>query len=93
MKDKLYNNNKMINIKLDKNMVMYRIRNKSHLKNIIIPIFDKYPLLTNKQYDYIRFKNLLLSNTIYSNDLIPYIRPVIDIYTIDSIINTSYFSP
>jgi LAGLIDADG endonuclease len=41
-------------IKNKRNNVIFIIRNKSHLKEIIIPLFDKYPLLTNKQYDYIR---------------------------------------
>ena len=54
---------------------IFRIRNKTHLKNIVIPIFDKYPLLSNKKYDYLRFKESLLSDTIYSNDLIKYVRP------------------
>jgi len=36
-------------------MVSLRIRNKDHLKKIIIPIFDKYPMFSNKQYDYLRF--------------------------------------
>jgi len=58
-----------------RNNVIFRIRNKSHLKNIILPIFDKYPMLTNKQYDYIEFRSALLSNIIYSNELLPYIRP------------------
>jgi len=47
------------------------------LKSIIIPIFDKFPMFTNKQYDYIRFRSLLLSNTIYSKELLTYIRPTI----------------
>jgi hypothetical protein len=58
-----------------RNNVVFRIRNKSHLKNIILPIFDKYPMFTNKQYDYISFRSALLSNIIYSNELLPYIRP------------------
>jgi len=33
-------------------MVRYRIRNKSHLRSIVLPIFDKYPMFSNKQYDY-----------------------------------------
>src|SRR6266516_1996322 len=70
----------------DNNMVIYRIRNKSHLKEIIIPIFDKYPLLTNKQYDYIRFKKYLLSDIIYSKDLLPYMRPNLPLNNIKSII-------
>jgi hypothetical protein len=74
-----------------RNNVMFRIRNKSDLKNIIIPIFDKYPMFSNKQYDYIRFRSALLSNTIYSKELIPYIRPNLSSNNIESILNTSYF--
>ncbi len=55
--------------------VLFRIRNKTHLKNIIIPIFDKYPLLSNKKYLYLRFKEVLLSDIIFSKDLIKYVRP------------------
>ncbi|OTA73183.1 hypothetical protein M434DRAFT_26192 [Hypoxylon sp. CO27-5] len=45
-------------------MVSLRIRNKDHLKNFILPIFDKYPMFSNKQYDYLRFRNALLSGFI-----------------------------
>lgn len=38
----------------------YRIQNMHHLKDIILPIFDKYPLLTSKQYSYEKFRNSLL---------------------------------
>ena len=34
--------------------VYLRIRNKDHLKNFILPIFDKYPMFTNKQYGFLR---------------------------------------
>jgi LAGLIDADG endonuclease len=54
---------------------IYNIRNKKHLKEIIIPIFDKYPMLTNKKYDYLRFKNALLNNIIFCEDLPQYTRP------------------
>lgn len=74
-----------------RNTVIFRIRNKSHLKNIIIPILDEYPMFTNKQYDYIRFKSALLSNIIYSNELLPYIRPNSSSNSIESILNTTYF--
>lgn len=76
-------------------MVIFRVRSKQDLKEIIIPIFDKYPLLTNKQYDYIRFKVCLLSE---SNDFInaytnkKYIRPLTPVNTVDYIINVPYFS-
>ena len=72
-------------------MVSLRIRDKNHLKNYIIPIFDKYPMFSNKQLDYLRFRNALLSNIIYSSDLPEYCRSVQSIHTIESIIKTSYF--
>lgn len=53
----------------DINMVSLRIRDKKHLKLFIFPIFDKYPMFSNKQYDYLRFKDALLSNIIYYKDL------------------------
>ena len=73
-------------------MVSLRIRDKNHLKNFIIPIFDKYPMFSNKQYDFLRFKELLLSDIIYSNDLPGYTRSDKNINYIESIINASYFS-
>jgi len=90
IKDEKLNHNNIISEK-DNNMVIYRIRNKSHLKKIIIPIFDKYSFLTNKQYDYIRFRTLLLSNIIFSAELINYTRPDLPLNTIESILNVSYF--
>ena len=73
-------------------MVFLRIRNKDHLKDIIIPIFDKYPMFSNKHSDYLRFKSALLSNIIYSKDLIKYIRNDKPLNSIENIINASYFS-
>ena len=73
-------------------MVSLRIRNKDHLKNFILPIFDKYPMFSNKQYDYLRFRNALLSGIIYSEDLPEYTRSNEPINSIGSIINSSYFS-
>ena len=35
--------------------VFFRIRNKDHLKKIILPLFDLYPMLSNKQHDYVFF--------------------------------------
>ena len=73
------------------NMVSLRIRNKCHLKNFIFPIFDKYPMFSNKQYDYLRFRYALMSDIIYSKDLPTYTRSNKDIYSIQSIVNTYYF--
>jgi len=74
-----------------RNSVIFRIRNKSHLKKIILPIFDKYVMFTNKQYDYLRFRSALLSNMIYSSELLPYIRPSLSSNNIENILNISYF--
>ena len=73
-------------------MISLRIRDKNHLKNVIIPIFDKYPMFSNKQFDYLRFRNALLSGIVYSVDLLEYSRPTESLNSIESIINTSYFS-
>jgi len=72
-------------------MVSLRIRDKNHLKDFIIPIFDKYPMFSNKQYDYLRFKNALLSDIVYSKDLPEYTRTSVNLNTIESIIEKAYF--
>ena len=40
------------------NMAQYCIYSREKLKKHIIPIFDKYPLLTTKQYNYEKFKKV-----------------------------------
>ena len=72
-------------------MVTLRIRDKNHLKNFIIPIFDKYTMFSNKQYDYLRFKSALLSGIIYSQDLPEYTRSSEPLNSIESIMDKSYF--
>lgn len=80
------------NIKgLDIKLATLSIRNKKHLKEVIIPIFDKFPMLTLKQYDYLRFKSNLLNDVIYFNDLIPYKRSNIPLYSHEDILNKDYF--
>lgn len=57
-------------------MADFRIRNRDIIKKIIFPIFDKYPLLTSKYFDYLKFKEayLILTNMNYNieekNDLL-----------------------
>jgi LAGLIDADG endonuclease len=72
--------------------VTFSVRNKKHLIDIILPIFDKYPMLSLKQYDYLNFKFYLLSGIIYSKDLIIYSRPNNYIKNIDDLLTVSYFS-
>ena len=49
--------------------VQYFIRDKKIIETILIPIFDKYPLLTTKHYDYVKFKKALavLNNISFTN--------------------------
>jgi hypothetical protein len=43
----------------DGTKVQYFIRDRKILETILIPIFDKYPLLTTKHFDYVKFKKAL----------------------------------
>ena len=74
--------------------VTLRVRKKSHLINVILPIFDKYPLITNKQYDYLRFKEKLLKDVkLYENLEGNYVRPIEPLNSVDSMLTLPYFSP
>lgn len=44
----------------NKSTVEFRVSDITSLKNIILPHFDKYPLLTNKYQDFIIFKQIVL---------------------------------
>ena len=72
--------------------VSLRIRSKSHLIAVILPILDKYPLLSNRQYDYLRFRDALLSGVKHYEDLPEYVRPKSPLNSIESLINVPYFS-
>jgi len=50
------------------NHAQFRIRDRVTLESVIFPIFDKYSLLTTKQFNYIKFKKThnILSNTLLS---------------------------
>ena len=47
------------NITEEVDKLNYRIRDKDNLTNKLIPIFEKYPLLTYKYFDYLKFKHVL----------------------------------
>lgn len=53
-----------INKEFKTNMVNYRIRDRKKLLEVIFPIFDKYPLLTSKYFNYLKFKEayIILEN-------------------------------
>ena len=40
--------------------VEFRVSTLKDIVNVIIPHFDKYPLITKKYYDYILFKQVIL---------------------------------
>ena len=54
----------------DGTKAQYFIRDKKHIESIIIPIFDKYPLLSTKYFDYVKLKKALavLNNVNISKD-------------------------
>nr|YP_010996300.1 LAGLIDADG endonuclease [Saccharomycopsis fibuligera]WPA89472.1 LAGLIDADG endonuclease [Saccharomycopsis fibuligera] len=68
------------------------IRNKKHLKEVVTPIFDQYPMTTLKQYDYTRFKENLLNDIMFYDDLMPYKRSNIPLYNMKDMLNKEYFS-
>lgn len=45
-----------INKETRTHMVSYKIRDRKKLLKVIFPIFDKYPLLTSKYFNYLKFK-------------------------------------
>jgi hypothetical protein len=51
-------------------MADYRLRKLDTICRIIFPIFDKYPLLTSKNFDYLKFKKAykIMINSSISNE-------------------------
>lgn len=54
-----------ITIETSKKMGTFRIRDRKMLKEIIIPIFETYPLLTSKFFSYIKFRDAI---SVMNND-------------------------
>jgi len=54
----------------DDTKAQYFIRDRKIIESVIIPIFDKYPLLTTKYFDYVKLKKALviLNNTSLSKE-------------------------
>jgi hypothetical protein len=71
--------------------VYLRIRNKDHLIKYIFPIFDKYPMFSNKQYDYMRLKQILLSDIVLYDNIPYYTRPLEPLNDKNTISKTDYF--
>jgi hypothetical protein len=45
-----------VSVESNKDMASFRIRDRKQLDNVIFPIFDQYPLLTTKYFNYAKFK-------------------------------------
>jgi len=69
-------------LKKNGNNAHFRIRDRKIITSIILPIFDKYPLLTSKWYNYNIFKQscLILNNNtlskIHKDNLINKLLPL-----------------
>jgi hypothetical protein len=51
---------KVGSITKDGTKVQYFIRDRKSLETILLPIFDRYPLLTTKYFDYVKLKKALV---------------------------------
>lgn len=77
---------------VDKNeMAHYRIRDHLTIEKVIFPIFDKYPLLTTKYYNYLKFKEayfILTDNFLSFDD-----KNILLFNIINSKLPKNYISP
>jgi hypothetical protein len=82
-----------VQIRKSNEYAIFRICSKIHLKNILIPILDSYPMFTAKHWDYINFKKNLLDNVILYKELKKYSRPNYTPFeSINDILSSSYFN-
>ena len=79
-------------IRSNTELARLKISSKIDLKRVILPIFDKYGMVTSKQYDYLYFKSCLLQNITYYEHLPIYERPIYTPYnSTQDILNLYYF--
>jgi hypothetical protein len=59
-----------VQVESQRNMADFRIRNKDIINKIILPIFDEYPLLTSKYFNYLKLKKAyqIMVNSNISNE-------------------------
>lgn len=72
-------------------LARFKIASKIDLILIIIPIFEKYYMLTNKHYDFINFKSCLFNNIVYYRDVPLYTRPIGSFLKVEHILKVAYF--
>lgn len=75
----------------DGNQATFRIRNKNDIINKILPIFNKYNLLTSKQFNYNKFyKSIIISN----NNNLSQLDKILEINKIKNLkLPNNYISP
>ena len=88
---KIKNYLKIGSINYTNNIVIYLINNNNDLLNIILPIFDKYKLLTSKRFNYLLFKKCLLIN---NNNNFNYYNLIINIANLfnNNLLIKNYFN-
>nr|YP_009444457.1 hypothetical protein [Torulaspora quercuum]APD15063.1 hypothetical protein [Torulaspora quercuum]APD15080.1 hypothetical protein [Torulaspora quercuum]ATV99312.1 hypothetical protein [Torulaspora quercuum] len=77
------------------NLVSYLIRDRKLLLNNLIPIFDKYPLLTSKRFSYLKFKSCLLlsqDNNLSQMDKLNKINEIKNLTLNDNYISDAWYS-
>lgn len=81
-------------LKSKDNTAEFRIRNIHHIIQYILPIFDKYPLLTSKHFNYNLFREaiLIMADPLISNEQRDKLITDIKIKS-ESGIPTDYISP
>jgi LAGLIDADG endonuclease/Cytochrome C and Quinol oxidase polypeptide I len=78
-------------VEKDGNMAHFRIRDRKVLESVIFPIFDKYPLLTSKQFNYLKFKEayaILSDSTLDKSD-----KDTLMLNIVNSKLPAEYISP
>jgi LAGLIDADG endonuclease len=73
------------------NMVSYRIRDRKKLAEKIFPIFDTYPLLTSKYFNYLKFKEAY--SILEENNLTRIEREGLMLNLIKKLPSSNYISP
>lgn len=80
-----------IYVEKNNKLASFKIKDQAVLESIIFPIFDKYPLLTTKHFNYIKFKQ---AHAILSNTLLSKLEKDSLIFNIkNSLVPLSYISP
>ncbi len=75
----------------DGTKAQFFIRDRKTIEKVLLPIFDKYPLLTTKYFDYVKFKKAL---TIINNDNLSKQDKNVKLLTLkNSKVNNDYISP